>query len=51
MVQCFHVLYLVVFSILVGLTLFEDQNVLLIFFSFKMLLVFRIEDAVISWVE
>ena len=50
MVKCFHVYYLVVFLIRVGSTSSEGQKVLLVFFSFKMLLVFQIEGAVISWV-
>ena len=50
MVKCFHVYYLVVFLILLGSTSSESQKVSLFFwfFSFKMLLVFRVEGAVIS---
>ena len=44
-----HVCYLVVFFILVGSTSSKGQKVLLFFFSFKMLLVFRVEGAVMSW--
>ena len=47
--KCFHVRYLMVFLILEGSTSSEGQKVLF-FFSFKMLLVFRVEVAVISWV-
>ena len=49
MEKCFHVCYLVVFLILVGSTSSKGQKVLLFFFSFKMLLVFQVEGAVISW--
>ena len=50
MVECFNVYYIVVFLILVGSTSSEGQKVGFFFF-FKMLLVFRVEGSVISWVE